>query len=135
MQEFLHTHETLFFYLTISGVVGLIGSLIVVQWILIKIPPDYFSAEKRKPCPWGNCPPVIRVIVLIIKNIIGVILILSGIIMLFIPGQGLLTIFAGIILTDFPYKYKLIRKIVKTPRILNFINKLREKAKHAPLKL
>jgi len=40
------------------------------------------------------------------KNIIGVIFITSGIIMLFIPGQGIITIIIGIILADFPGKSK-----------------------------
>jgi len=133
--ELFNTHEEFFFYLTLIGLIGLIGSLIVVPWILIKIPSDYFFANKRKKCPWGNCPQIIRLILLIIKNIIGVVLILSGIIMLFIPGQGILTIITGIILMDFPFKYKMMRKVIKNPNILRFINKLREKANQEPLKV
>jgi len=133
--EFINNHETLFFWLTLIGLVGFIGSLVVIPWVLIKIPPDYFLADKRKKCPWGHCPPIIRLIVLIIKNILGVILMLSGIIMLFTPGQGLLTIIGGIILMDFPHKYKLIRWIIKNSNILKFINKLRVKANQEPLKV
>jgi hypothetical protein len=133
--EFFNTHEGLFFYSTLIGLVGLLGSLIVVPWLLIKIPSDYFVAEKREKCPWGNCPPIIRLLLLVIKNIIGVVLILSGIIMLFIPGQGILTIMAGIVLMDFPYKYKIMRKIIKNSNILRFINKLREKANQEPFKV
>lgn len=135
MLEFFHTHEAFFFWSTLIGLVGLIGSLIVVPWILIKIPSDYFFADKRKKCPWGHCPPMIRFLLLIIKNILGVLLILSGIIMLFIPGQGILTMVAGIVLMDFPYKYQIMRKIIKNSRILRFINRLRKKANQEPLKV
>ncbi|WP_373031114.1 PGPGW domain-containing protein [Sulfurovum sp.] len=135
MLEFFNTHEEIFLYSTLIGLVGLIGSLIVVPWILIKIPSDYFLANQRKKCPWGNCPPILRLVVLVIKNIIGVVLILSGVIMLFIPGQGILTIIGGIILMDFPYKYKIMRKIIKNSNILRFINKLREKVNQEPLKV
>jgi hypothetical protein len=55
--------------------------------------------------------------------------------MLFIPGQGILTIMAGIVLMDFPYKYKIMRKIIKNSNILRFINKLREKANQEPFKV
>jgi peptidoglycan biosynthesis protein MviN/MurJ (putative lipid II flippase) len=133
--EFIHTHETFFFWLTLIGFVGLIGSLIIVPWILIKIPSDYFYADKRKKCPWGHCPPIIRTLLLIIKNILGILLVLSGFIMLFIPGQGILTMIAGIVLMDFPYKYKMMRKVIKNSRVLGFINRLRKKADQEPLKI
>lgn len=135
MLEFFNTHEAFFFWLTLIGFVGLIGSLLVVPWILIKIPSDYFYADKRKKCHWGHCPTIIRSLLLIIKNILGVMLVLSGIIMLFIPGQGMLTMIAGIVLMDFPYKYKMMRKIIKNSKILRFINRLRKKANQEPLKV
>lgn len=135
MLAFFDTHEAFFFWSTLIGLVGLMGSLIVVPWILIKLPPDYFFAEKRKKCPWGHCPPMIRSLLLIIKNILGAMLILSGIIMLFIPGQGMLTMMAGIVLMDFPYKYKIMRKIIKNSKILRFINKLRKKANQESFKV
>lgn len=135
MLEFFNENETFFYWSTLIGVVGLLISLIIVPWIVIKLPADYFYEEHRKKCPWGHCPPIIRSIILVLKNILGVILILSGFIMLFIPGQGLLTMVGGIILTDFPYKYKIMRRIIKNSKILKFINKLRKKAHQEPLKI
>lgn len=61
-------------------------------------------------------------------------LIVSGIMMLFIPGQGILTIIIGIILTDFPYKYRIERWIITRPRILSTLNQLRMKAKKQPFR-
>lgn len=135
MLEFIDANEDLFFCLTLIGIIGFIGSIIVIPWILVKLPPDYFYAEKRKKCPWGSCPDFVRYIILIIKNILGIILILIGIVMLFIPGQGILTILVGMIFTDFPNKYALLRRIVKKPKILSTINKLRKKAKQPPLEV
>ena len=132
MFDFLHSHETLFFWLTIIGILGLLGSVILIPWILIQLPSDYFHEKERKKCPWGNCPAILRTIVIILKNIIGVILLISGFIMLFIPGQGLLTMIVGIVLMDFPYKYKLLRWAIDHPKILSTINALREKANKDP---
>ena len=132
MIDFIHEHQVLLLWLAI---IGFIGSLIVIPWILIKIPSDYFLADKRKKCPWGNCSPIIRLIVLILKNILGLILVFGGIIMLFTPGQGMITIIGGIILMDFPYKYNILRRIIKHPKILSPINALRMKAKQAPLEI
>ena len=135
MITFIHNHEVLLIWLTIASIIGFIGSLLVIPWILIQIPSDYFSYSKRKKHQWGSYPPIIRLVLLLIKNIFGVIFIISGIIMLFIPGQGIITIIIGIILTDFPYKYKIERWIINRPAILRSINKLRVKAKQSPLKI
>lgn len=129
---FIHEHKVLLLWLAI---IGFIGSLIVIPWILIKIPSDYFLADKRKKYPWGNCSPIIRLTLNILKNMIGFVLILSGIIMLFIPGQGAITILGGIILMDFPYKYNILRRIIKHPKILSSINALRTKAEQTPLEV
>ena len=133
MITFIHSHETLFFWLMSASVIGFIGSLIVIPWILIRIPSDYFSHKKRQKHQWGSYPPIIRLVLLLIKNILGVIFIISGIIMLLIPGQGIITIIIGIILIDFPYKYKIEQWIISHPAILRSINQLRTKAKQSPI--
>ncbi|HRD19060.1 MAG TPA: hypothetical protein PLB60_08410, partial [Candidatus Marinimicrobia bacterium] len=50
-----------------------------------------------------------------------------GFLLLFIPGQGILTILVGIILMNFPGKYRLERKLVQRPGVLQGINKIRKK--------
>ncbi len=135
MITFIHNHEVLLLWLTIASIIGFIGSLIVIPWILIQIPSDYFSHSKRKKHQWGDYPPIIRLVLLIMKNILGVIFIISGIIMLFIPGQGIITIIIGIILTDFPGKYKIERWIINHTAMLRYINKLRAKAKQSPIEV
>ena len=135
MITFIHSHETLLLWLLIASIIGFIGSLIAIPWILIQIPSDYFSHEKRQKHQWGSYPPIIRLVLLLIKNILGVIFIISGVIMLLIPGQGILTIVIGIILIDFPYKYKIERWIISHPAILKSINQLRTKAKQSPIKI
>ena len=133
MITFIHSHETLLLWLTIASIIGFIGSLIGIPWILIQIPSDYFSHKKRKKHLWGSYPPVIRLVLLLMKNILGFIFIISGIIMLLIPGQGIITIIVGIILIDFPYKYKIEQWIISHPAILRSINQLRTKAKQSPI--
>ena len=67
------------------------------------------------------------------KNLIGYGLIVAGLLMLFLPGQGILTLVMGLLLVDYPGKFRLERKLVKTPAILNSLNWLRKKAKKPPL--
>jgi hypothetical protein len=69
------------------------------------------------------------------KNLLGYILIAAGILMLVLPGQGMLTIVAGIMLLNFPGKYKLERWIVSRHQVLQSINWVRRRAGQAPLVL
>jgi hypothetical protein len=72
---------------------------------------------------------------LIAKNAFGAILLLGGIIMLFVPGQGLLTIAMGLLLLDYPGKFHLEQRLASNAKILNGLNWLRAKAGTAPLRI
>ena len=69
----------------------------------------------------------------IAKNIVGVVFIVAGIVMLVLPGQGILTIVLGLALINFPGKRKVIRRIFTQRRIFKAINGLRRKANKPPL--
>jgi hypothetical protein len=70
-----------------------------------------------------------------VKNAVGVLFIVLGIAMLVLPGQGILTLLIGIMLTNFPGKYRLERRVVTSKPILRNINKLRVRAGHEPLQV
>ena len=55
--------------------------------------------------------------------------------MLALPGQGLLTIFMGLMLMNFPGKRSLELRIIRIPSILKSVNWMRAKADHPPLNL
>jgi hypothetical protein len=103
------------------------GSLIVIPFLCVRIPADYFSAPRRGQTPWRRRHPVLRLCVLVLKNLLGLVLFLAGVLMLFIPGQGLLTIFLGIMLMDFPGKYRLERYIISRGPVLRAINWVRKR--------
>jgi len=133
MLELVNTHEDLFFWLTVASIVCFIASLILIPWLVIQIPANYFSHKKRHKHRWHKHTPTVRFILVMIKNIFGFILVLAGITMLILPGQGIITILLGIFFMDFPGKYKVELWIIKRPAILKSINWIREKAKHVPL--
>jgi Putative transmembrane protein (PGPGW) len=62
-----------------------------------------------------------------VKNLIGGVFVLAGIVMLVLPGQGVLTIMLGIALMNFPGKFQLERWIVSRGPTLWFINRLRRR--------
>ena len=62
-------------------------------------------------------------------------LVLMGLAMLVLPGQGVLTLLIGISLLDFPGKRKLEKKIVRAPTVHRAIDAIRRRAGQPPLLL
>ena len=73
--------------------------------------------------------------IVVFKNIIGYSLILGGIMMLVLPGQGVFTIIIGLMLSNYPGKYVIEKKFIAIPAILKSINWLRAKSNASPLKI
>lgn len=105
---------------------------LAVGWLVVRLPRDYFTARRRPRGVW-TLSPSLRPVVLVVKNLLGAVLALAGLVMLFVPGQGLLTIAAGLMLLDFPGKYRLERWLVTRPRVWRAINWLRCRAGRVPL--
>jgi archaellum biogenesis protein FlaJ (TadC family) len=118
--------------LTVVSLAFFVGSLIAIPFILIRLPADYFDV--RVPRQWmENHHPVLRVLGHVIKNVIGVVFVFAGFLMLFLPGQGVLTMLIGITMLDFPGKRRLEAAMIGQPTVLNAINSMREKFGKPPL--
>jgi hypothetical protein len=130
VQQYVST-ETLV-TLTVLSLVFFVGSLIAIPFILIRLPADFFDI--RIPRPWmKDHHPVLRLIGHIVKNAVGTIFLLAGFLMLFLPGQGILTILIGISMLDFPGKRHLEAKMIGQPTVLHAINSMRQKFGKPPL--
>ncbi len=133
MIEWIQSNETIVWWLLASSAATFVASLVLVPMLVVRIPSDYFTHKKRHTKRPEKYPPVIRIIVLVLKNIMGLVLVLAGILMLVLPGQGLFTMAVGIMMMNFPGKYKLERWIVERGPILKSINWLRRRSGHDPL--
>jgi hypothetical protein len=71
----------------------------------------------------------------IFKNLAGAALLVAGVVMIFLPGSGALTIVLGLLLVDFPGKYDVLRKLLCRPKVSRAVNKLRQKFGRRPLVL
>jgi uncharacterized membrane protein SpoIIM required for sporulation len=133
MLSWLNEHQTLLWLIAGASLVIFIGTLILIPAIVVRIPPDYFAHEKRPPSRWAEHAAPVRLVMLIVKNVLGAILIVAGTVMLGLPGQGLLTMFVGFLLIDFPGKYRFERWLVSRRSVLRLINWLRHRAGRDPL--
>ena len=108
----------------------------IVSLILVKLPADHFSKD-RKTKLWDGKSPALNIAKVVGKNILGVFLVALGIVLSLpgVPGQGLLTILLGIMLLDFPGRERLEQKLLSKPAIVNTINRLRGRFGKPPLVL
>lgn len=121
-------------WFAVVSVVGFVGSLIAIPWILVRLPADYF--DTRVPRHWmKGRHPVLRTIGLVLKNLAGLVFLLAGIAMLVLPGQGILTILIGVSLLDFPGKRRLEASLVSQRLVLQGINAIRHRFGKPPLVL
>ncbi len=133
MFDWFYNNETLIWWLLLASFVSFIVTLVAVPVILARLPEDYFLLPNRHRVPWANQHPVLRIPLLLVKNLLGIVFIFAGILMLALPGQGILTIIIGLALMDFPGKYRAERWVVSRHSVLRGINWIRDKAKKPPL--
>lgn len=130
VQQYVST-ETLV-TLTALSVVFFVGSLIAIPFILVRLPTNFF--DTRVPRRWmEDHHPVLRLLGHIVKNVVGAIFLFVGFLMLFLPGQGILTMLIGVTMLDFPGKRRLEAKMIGQPAVLSTINNMRQKFGKPPL--
>jgi hypothetical protein len=132
MLDWVQSHANIMWWLAAISALTFVTSIVAVPWLLVRIPAQYFMSAKHEH-PWADRHPLIRHSFVIGKNILGLILIALGLAMLILPGQGLLTILAGLVLLDFPGKERVLLWTISQPAVLKAVNWIRGKAHHPPL--
>ena len=133
MLEWIRANEWLLSWLGALSIVMFAGALIAVPLVLVRLPADYFAPPKRDKSRAGWRRPMLRILWLVGKNFLGAVLVVAGLAMLFLPGQGILTLLLGVSLMDSPGKYRLERWIVTRRPVIAAINALRKRSGAAPL--
>ncbi|MDG2091404.1 MAG: hypothetical protein P8J61_09990 [Gammaproteobacteria bacterium] len=59
-------------------------------------------------------------------------MVIIGLFLLVLPGQGILTLLAGFILLDFPGKFLFLRWLARKEKVLNSLNWVRKKGNKEP---
>ena len=110
-------------------------SFIVVPMVIRRMPYDYFLEESEAAEFIREQHPVLRISFLILKNFLGVILVLGGLIMFLTPGQGILTLLIGLLLLNFPGKRRLEIRLIRIKPLKKGVDWIRTRAKKRPLAL
>jgi hypothetical protein len=115
-------------WLGIFSAVTFVLSLLLLPWFLGKIPVNYFTLPRDRHAWHVLLHPRS-----IVRNLLGLPVLLAGIAMLVLPGQGIITILIGLGIMNFPGKFTVEKWMVTRPGVLKVINWIRQKENHPPI--
>lgn len=131
--QWVQSNEALLGFLFAGSLLLLIFSVALLPFAISLIPADYFADEERGESRFKRLHPAAHALVVVLKNLVGIVFLLAGLAMLVLPGQGLLTIVVALILLDFPGKFRLERRLIRSARLVRGINWLRRRTGARPL--
>jgi archaellum biogenesis protein FlaJ (TadC family) len=133
MLSFIHGNEEFVWWMALASIVAFFSTLLLVPLILIRLPSDYFSHRRRSEIRARSRHPLARAFLALVQNAVALVFIVTGIAMLVLPGQGILTIVVGLMLLNFPGKYHAEQWVVGHESVLGAINWIRARADKSPL--
>ncbi|EGN76060.1 hypothetical protein A28LD_0548 [Idiomarina sp. A28L] len=104
------------------SIVMFLASVIIIPFLIVKMPADYFMDRRRKR-NWTFS----HVLIYVLRNTLAFILFVAGLLMLVLPGQGLLTLIIAAVVSDFPGKFTFERWLLRRKGVLRSINWIRKR--------
>ena len=123
--EFLSEWQQPLLWASGLSLLAAVATLIGIPWVVVRLPQNYFSRPKRVVWRTSAEAPLLALIFGLLKNLLGLVLLTLGLILLVAPGQGILTMLIGLLLMNFPGKYRLERWLLLRPGVLRGLNWLR----------
>lgn len=110
--------------LGVASGVSFIVSILFCTLSIAYLPSDYFLLKRQVNRVQH---PVLHLALKVLKNLLAVVLIIVGFIQIPLPGQGVLTMLIGIVISDIPGKRRLERRIIRLPSVLSTANGIRSR--------
>lgn len=128
MIDLIQDYMQEFWWITILSATIVVGFLISIPVLVVRLPVDYIICLEQQPVRQQGKRTFSRIYLSLIRNVLGLILVLIGIALLVLPGEGIITIIIGLLLIDFPGKIKFKCWLVQQPVVIRSINWVRAKA-------
>ena len=109
------------------------GSFILIPVLIARMRRDYFVAPDPDEHTWVGRHRVARATARVVKNVLGGALLVAGIAMMVLPGQGVITVLVALSLLEFPGKRALELRLIRQPQVNRVINWIRAKSGRLPL--
>jgi len=120
-----NTLSTLLQWLGFASLATFFISLAVIPLLIARMPADYFVRPHPFRHPFAAGAGLLYPCWFILRNIFGICILLAGIAMLFLPGQGILTIILGVALMSFPGKHRLLFSMTARPSVQRSLDWIR----------
>ena len=132
MGQFIHSQlfQTIVEWLALTSLTTFLLSLLLIPLIVCNLSAHCFL--DIGPKSHKNIFFAYRIALLLLRNIGGILLLLAGIAMLFLPGQGILTILISLPLLSFPGKQKTFHYLIHKPAIQRSLDWIRTKSGTRP---
>jgi len=127
--EWLGQHVMLVGSLTAGSTILLLLSIVATPWIVARLPEDYLLQRDGK----APAHPLIRVSIDALRTLFGAALVSLGVLMLVIPGPGLITLLMGLSIARFPGKHRLLRYVASRETVYSSLNWMRKRYGKPPL--
>ena len=122
VRQWLDQNGTLVLWISVVSLVLCLGGMALLPVIAARLPHDYLlrlsegRVANESPRHWA---------VTLVRNLGGGLLLLAGVLLVPLPGPGVMVILVGLGLMDFPAKRRLMLHLVRRPSVLDPLNRLR----------
>ncbi|RUM36074.1 MAG: hypothetical protein DSY58_06000 [Desulfobulbus sp.] len=121
-------------WLGLLSVVTFFASIVFIPWLILRLETDFFIKHRVAPPRASSHALPVRVILLVLRNGVGLVFLAAGVAMLFLPGQGILTILIGLSMMNFPGREFVLERLVQNQKVRKSLNWLRSKGNKAPFR-
>lgn len=129
-EQWLQTNEHLVFW--VGGIsTGLfLGVTFATVYLILQLPSDFFVERMR-----AQSTPKSRVAVLVywLRNLGALVLLVAGLLMLLLPGPGMMTLLAAVVVMEHRRKRELERWLLMHGRVMDSINWWRRMFNRPPM--
>ena len=127
--------EEYIWWITAGSLLSAVATVAAIPLLVSRLPADYFDHRRRETLRRSGGTSLPSLLLAVLKNLLGATLLVLGLIMLVTPGQGVLTVLVGLLLMNFPGKYRLERWLVTRPSLLRSLNAMRERRGRPPFRV
>lgn len=114
-----------YWWIPVASLLMLVVVLVGCGVAVVMIPADYFREKRPSLLTRLRESSILMGGFLVLKNLLALVFFVAGVLMLVLPGQGLLAILVSLILLDFPKKKRLERWLIRISGVRTTVDRLR----------
>lgn len=127
----IEQHPSLLFWGGLFSLLTIVLPLTIGPFVLSRLPADYFGPHRDAERAVSH-HPYLRWTLSVLRNVLGAFLVVFGLVLTVLPGQGVITILAGLTLMDFRAKRRWMRRVLRRRPVRHSVDWMRRKMGSEP---